>query len=417
VTDRLLLYPVLLVASLQLAVLAREPSWWVAVPLARCVIVLGVSGVALWTGAVGWAWAAFGGLMVAPRVIYRWAARCVKRGEVTRARRWRQVARFGVPMPPADAPAPAGVRGEAHLWRLWELVGMRQWPAAVACYENVAEWGGLGTAVAARLAVARAYAELGEAERAVRQLAVVALLPRVMGAFAKEYERTRQQVVRLTGAVPAVALLEHAEAQSAGWRDLLSWGRPGWVTAGVVGLLVVITAGNEWAGMRWILEFGNLPWTEWNGEWYRPVTALGLHAGWGHLGLNGAALWLFGAGLERARGWGWMATVFLVSGILANCASAAVGGFEVSVGASGGVFGLVGAFGVAVYRMPGTWHAGMRRQLLVGLGMVVAVDLLVGMFEPRIDQVAHVAGFATGLGLALVAGRTSRSPRPGGASR
>jgi membrane associated rhomboid family serine protease len=74
----------------------------------------------------------------------------------------------------------------------------------------------------------------------------------------------------------------------------------------------------------------------------------------------------------------------------------------VSVGASGGVFALVGAFGVAVWRLRFPLLADTRRRLLVVLAVMVGVDFMIGFCEPLVDELAHVIGFAAGTALAWV---------------
>ena len=69
-----------------------------------------------------------------------------------------------------------------HAWKLSLLVTLRQWERAVAFYESVYDWGALGQATHARLFAARALAETGQIERALRNLQVAALSPRTLGA-------------------------------------------------------------------------------------------------------------------------------------------------------------------------------------------------------------------------------------------
>jgi rhomboid protease GluP len=103
-----------------------------------------------------------------------------------------------------------------------------------------------------------------------------------------------------------------------------------------------------------------------------------------------------------------MLACFLFAGSAANCVSAALGSFDVSVGASGGVFGLVGAFGVAVYRLRAPAQRGLRRQMLWLLGLMIVTDLGIGGLESQIDNLAHAGGFVFGVGLAILARPTAR---------
>ena len=150
----------------------------------------------------------------------------------------------------------------------------------------------------------------------------------------------------------------------------------------------------EWAG--------NIPESLHEGEWWRPFTALFLHANIWHLAVNGAALWMFGSAVERTVGRWRMVALFVLSGAAANAMSGWVGHYDVSVGASGGIFGLVAAFGVCVYRLRTPFYAAARRRLLGLLAVMLAADLTVGGLEPQIDNLAHAGGFVVGLVLAVV---------------
>jgi len=408
VTDRLLVYPLLLVTILPLVFLLRDASRWLLVPILRHVVVLAAGIIAIFTGWVGLAWALFVVLIVVPRLVYRWAVHSLKAGHVKRATRLRQVARLGIADPVDSENLPALVRGELRLWQLWSLAGTQQWTRVIEFYETVHSWGVLSFAMQARLAVARAYAEGGQLEEAARHLAFVALAPRLVGVVESEYLAVRT----LVGNGAEADLLRHAEAQTAEWRTLLSWRRPGRVTAGLLVVLGVVLIMDGFGETPLYVGFGNLPFSAAHGEWYRPVTAVFLHAGWEHLLMNGVALWLFATAIEKTSS-GWrMLVCFLVSGAAANCVSAALGSFDVSVGASGGVFGLVGAFGVAVYRLRAPAQAGLRRQMLLMLALMVVTDFVIGSLEPQIDNMAHTGGFVSGILLALLLTPKSSTPRP-----
>ena len=204
-----------------------------------------------------------------------------------------------------------------------------------------------------------------------------------------------------------LARLQQADAAMAPWRRLVHVGRPPRLTAALLAVVVGIF-GCDLIGFHQSLfiELGNEPFGDCVGEWWRPLTAMFLHANLLHLGANIAGLWMFGGVIERAWG-GWrMLAVFILAGVLANVASAWIGGFDVSVGASGGIFGLVAAFGVAAYRLRAPVPAAVRRRLLGLTAAMVAADFVIGAVESQIDGVAHAGGFAVGLGVAWWLGRS-----------
>jgi rhomboid protease GluP len=139
-------------------------------------------------------------------------------------------------------------------------------------------------------------------------------------------------------------------------------------------------------------------------EWWRAFTALFLHANLLHLAMNGAGLWLFGSAVEKTMGRWRMLVVFLMGGALGNLASAYVAHYDVAIGASGGIFAVIGAFGVGVWRLRSPMYFALRRRLLVVLALMVAADFTIGGLEPQIDNLAHVGGFFAGILLAVVLG-------------
>ncbi len=201
--------------------------------------------------------------------------------------------------------------------------------------------------------------------------------------------------------------LRFAEQQSAGWRALMHVGRPEGATLALllafaaVFLVDAVVCEGVLQEPLWLYA-GNIPDSVRHGEWWRLVTALFLHANPLHLVMNGATLWLFGAAVERSLGRWRLLVIFLVAGTLGNVLSIWHAHYDVSVGASGGIFGIIGAFAVATYRLRSPAYATVRRRLLVLTALVVTCDLTIGWLEPQIDNLAHAGGFIAGLILAIV---------------
>jgi len=148
------------------------------------------------------------------------------------------------------------------------------------------------------------------------------------------------------------------------------------------------------------------------GEQWRMVTAIFLHGGILHLLMNAYALWLFGPVVERELGRARFLLIFLTTGLFASAASYAFAGnpVQVSVGASGAIFGVVGAFVAYNYRHRELALAAARLRGLVPfliLNMVLAFGL-----NSVIDWRAHLGGFVAGLAAGIVAeGWGARSMR------
>lgn len=139
------------------------------------------------------------------------------------------------------------------------------------------------------------------------------------------------------------------------------------------------------------------------GQWYRLFTGPFLHAGPLHLVTNMGVLVLVGPRVEAALGRGRFLVLYLL---------AAVGGSVVSfvlsppgaygIGASGAVFGLLGAFYVVERRRGGA------ARLVAG---VVVVDLVLSFVLPLVDWRAHLGGLVTGA--AVTAGFAHGPSGPG----
>jgi membrane associated rhomboid family serine protease len=137
------------------------------------------------------------------------------------------------------------------------------------------------------------------------------------------------------------------------------------------------------------------------GEWWRLVSSMFLHAGLIHLGLNAYVLWIFGNAIEHEIGRAEMLGVFLATGVFAGAASFAFASEPtVAVGASGAIFGLVGAF--ITYNYLRRHHAIAQARLRAALSMLV-LNLIIGFSIPSIDWRAHLGGLVAGVvaGLAV----------------
>jgi len=137
---------------------------------------------------------------------------------------------------------------------------------------------------------------------------------------------------------------------------------------------------------------------------YRFLTSAFLHAGFWHIVLNMYALWLLGCVLEPMLGrWRFLA-LYLLSAIGGNVAvllTADPLGSSwgiATVGASGAVFGLLGAL-VIVYRIIG---ADMTN-LLVVIGLNVAINFIP---NTNISWQSHIGGFVMGVLLVFAMSRT-----------
>jgi rhomboid protease GluP len=135
------------------------------------------------------------------------------------------------------------------------------------------------------------------------------------------------------------------------------------------------------------------------GEWWRLVTAGALHGGLMHILFNTWALMDVGANSEMLYGQKRMASIYILSTIGGFTASA-FWTKSVSVGASAGLFGLIGAM-IALGVIHKSPEAAMIKQVYMRWAIY---GLLFGLLPLRIDNAAHIGGLVTGFLAAWVAG-------------
>ncbi len=138
------------------------------------------------------------------------------------------------------------------------------------------------------------------------------------------------------------------------------------------------------------------------GELWRLVTALTLHADLAHVLGNTLFGGFFLALLAAPLGLGLALLAFVVTGTLGNIANALYyGAAHGSIGASTGVFGLVGVLaGLAAWRR--AHFAERRRGAWVALGAGLGILAMLGGGGPRVDVSAHLFGLGVGAGAGLL---------------
>ncbi len=142
------------------------------------------------------------------------------------------------------------------------------------------------------------------------------------------------------------------------------------------------------------------------GELYRLVSVTLVHANLLHLGFNMYALYLLGPLVERAWGTRIFALIYILTASSASTASFLVSP-NLSVGASGAVFGLVGVL-LAGTRIHRPVLDRRSRSFIPQLGTIVVINLAFGfLFAGSIDNAAHIGGLLAGiwLGVFLAPGR------------
>ena len=136
------------------------------------------------------------------------------------------------------------------------------------------------------------------------------------------------------------------------------------------------------------------------GEWWRTITALGLHADLGHLLSNLAFGAFFGIVVCQilGAGLGWLS--ILAGGGLGNVISALLqSGNHTAIGASTAVFGALGLLAALSWLRQRFAQFGLRRFAPLAAGLMLLAFLGIG--GERTDIGGHLAGFAAGVLLAF----------------
>ena len=131
------------------------------------------------------------------------------------------------------------------------------------------------------------------------------------------------------------------------------------------------------------------------GQYWRFVTPIFLHANLLHVSLNMLNLAVLGVFLERLVGHMRFLLIYVITGIVSIIASFYFMPQEISVGASGAIFGLVGAYSVFVLMHRRAFRKGGIPALL-WLIIVIAGNLSIGFFVPNVDNYAHLGGLLSG---------------------
>ena len=125
-----------------------------------------------------------------------------------------------------------------------------------------------------------------------------------------------------------------------------------------------------------------------NGDWWRLISAAFLHYGPLHLVMNMVGLWWVGSAVEQVLGRGRYLTLYLVSGLAGSAGVLLLSPTDVTVGASGALFGILGA--ALILERQGTYVLGGAAFPLIAVNLVITFTI------PNISIGGHLGGLAGG---------------------
>lgn len=228
--------------------------------------------------------------------------------------------------------------------------------------------------------------------------------------------RRRQFECEAASDAAASAIVEslpqsRTEGFDAAWRELRAfgqalkirtprtWAAPLLVALNVLVFLALVIAGaGFWAPDPQVLtQWGsNFGWLVLNGEWFRLFSAVFLHASVVHLAVNMWVLWSVGRLVERLYGTAAFVFLYVCTGIVASLSSVAWDPFQNSVGASGAIFGVLGACLVFLARRKASVPWKVVRAHGPSTLAFVLFSLVSGMLSANVDNAAHVGGLIAG---------------------
>jgi rhomboid protease GluP len=149
--------------------------------------------------------------------------------------------------------------------------------------------------------------------------------------------------------------------------------------------------------MQVLVDMGALfgPYTVLKGEWWRLLTAMFLHGGMTHLLMNMFSLYIVGRGAEMYFDTKSYLSIYFFSGIIGGLVSLYMHPVSVGVGASGAIFGIFGAL-AGFFLAHRDKIASHSKAFMKDFGIIIAINLVIGLSIPSIDVSAHIGGLVVG---------------------
>ena len=237
-----------------------------------------------------------------------------------------------------------------------------------------------------------------------------------IAAYAKARRRTRgqpralidQAIARVANAEPATLsteateVVERVEAAPVPAPILSARGQRPWATRILTGAMLAVAAAT-WIALGDSTDVGVVIRSGamvrgfiQHGEWWRLVSCIFVHIGIVHLIVNATGIWFVGRITEDLFGTSRTVALFAVAGLAGSVASYLAAPVGLSAGASGAIFGLLGALFVEL-----SWHRDRhrimwQRGLWGAVAVITVAQVANGFFYPAIDLWAHGAGLAAG---------------------
>ncbi len=148
-------------------------------------------------------------------------------------------------------------------------------------------------------------------------------------------------------------------------------------------------------------------------QYWRILTGAAMHGGVLHVAMNGYAFYSFGKIFEMLANRAHLAIVFLLAALGGGILSLVLSPDGISVGASGGIVGLIGYLAVYAFRRREFISPAFRKSLLINIGFILVYGLVL---YKVIDNFGHIGGLITGglYGFLQIPGDSFADPREAG---
>lgn len=166
--------------------------------------------------------------------------------------------------------------------------------------------------------------------------------------------------------------------------------------------------GNGSESTSTLIKFGaNYDLLTKSGEYYRLFTCMFLHIGIWHLLCNMYSLYIIGKEIENLYGKSKYLVIYVLSGLCGSILSLAFSHNTISAGASGAIFGLLGALLYFGYYYRTYLGATIRSSIIP----VIILNLIIGLLTPGISNSAHIGGLVGGILVSMMVGVPDKSTK------
>ena len=169
-------------------------------------------------------------------------------------------------------------------------------------------------------------------------------------------------------------------------------------------IMFILTRGST--DIETLLKYGaNNAYLTKSGEYYRLLSSMFIHIGLLHLLFNMYALYIIGPQVESFYGKFKYFLIYILSGVSGSILSITFSSNTVSAGASGAIFGLMGALLYFGFFYRNYLGSVIKSQIVP----IIILNLVIGFSTSGIDNAAHIGGLIGGLLTSLALGVTDKT--------